>query len=483
MVNKRDQIGFAEGPRGWKRAVAFRPSGSVIKREMQVMSRQWTLYFLRMFGAGIGIASLILLVVDMEIGPGRAFGARVFNGLNLGMLLGILVVGPLLTADSIAEEKREGTLGLLFLTPLSSWEIVLSKFFAQALKGFSFVLAVFPLMALPIVFGGVTWQMVFFAVAGHISALFLALSAGMVASTLRRGWVEAAVTAELICAAMVLVVLLLRVHPAALLVAAMVGTFLALRFCAIELKKRWETEASSYQAPVWVRIFSDSEFWRGFFKWDKRRTLDRNPVAWLQEYSWSARLAKWGLLAFACWSVLFVMWRTGHLVFGAIVVLGLCLSAVLSFREERETGALELLLVTPLRPAQIIFGRLWGVWVHFFPPMAILQIPWIAPSILRLETDYLIWFLSSYVFLPSVGLLFSLFRLNLMIAWAAVFLLGFFLPYQAVQRISGAGIGLERTIWMGIGFQAALGFIALALTFWGFQTRKLILPRSAPRSG
>jgi ABC-type transport system involved in multi-copper enzyme maturation permease subunit len=483
MANTRSERGSSERVHWFQRARAFWPSGSIIKREMQVMARQWNLYFLRMFGAGIGIATLILLVVDMEVGPGRAFGVRIFSGLNLGMLLGILAVGPLLTADTIAEEKREGTLGLLFLTPLSSWEIVLSKFFAQALKGFSFVLAVFPLMALPIVFGGVTWQMVFFAIAGHISALFLALSAGMVASTLRRGWVEAAVTAELICGGMVLLVFVLRLHPATLSVLAVVGTFLALRFCAMELKKRWETEASSYKAPVWVLIFSDSAFWREFFKWDKRKTLDRNPVAWLQEYSWSARLAKWGWLAFACWSVLFVMWRTGHLLFGSIVVLGLCLSAVLSFREERETGALELLLVTPLRPGQIIFGRLWGVWVHFFPPLAILQIPWIAPSILRLETDYLIWFLSSYIFLPALGLMFSLLRLNLLIAWAAVFLLGFFLPYQAVHRMSVPGIGWEGAIWVGIAFQAALGLAALAITFWGFKTRKLIMPRSAPRLG
>jgi ABC-type Na+ efflux pump permease subunit len=41
--------------------------------------------------------------------------------------------------------------------------------------------------------------------------------------------------------------------------------------------------------------------------------------------------------------------------------------AVSSFLEEKRSGALELLLVTPVSPDAIIFGRVWGLWKQFLP--------------------------------------------------------------------------------------------------------------------
>ena len=38
-----------------------------------------------------------------------------------------------------------------------------------------------------------------------------------------------------------------------------------------------------------------------------------------------------------------------------------------SFRRERETGVLELLLVAPLSTHQIVWGRLRAIWGQFAP--------------------------------------------------------------------------------------------------------------------
>ena len=54
------------------------------------------------------------------------------------VVLLILCIVPAITADCIARERREGTLGLLFLTPLRSWEIVIGKVVVQALKASTF---------------------------------------------------------------------------------------------------------------------------------------------------------------------------------------------------------------------------------------------------------------------------------------------------------------------------------------------------------
>src|SRR5206468_10795696 len=56
---------------------------------------------------------------------------------------------------------------------------------------------------------------------------------------------------------------------------------------------------------------------------------------------------------------------------GLVLLLGLTFSATGSFREELETGAFELLLVTPLRERQIIAGRVRGLWQQFLPAMLV----------------------------------------------------------------------------------------------------------------
>jgi len=51
-----------------------------------------------------------------------------------------LLAGPVVIADCLCEEKREGTLGLLFLTNLKGHDVVLGKLFATSLPVFySFV--------------------------------------------------------------------------------------------------------------------------------------------------------------------------------------------------------------------------------------------------------------------------------------------------------------------------------------------------------
>src|SRR5947209_4996365 len=56
----------------------------------------------------------------------------------LGYILSIMCIfsGAQLSADSISKEKREGTLGLIYLTGLPSWQIALGKLIATGLSAF-----------------------------------------------------------------------------------------------------------------------------------------------------------------------------------------------------------------------------------------------------------------------------------------------------------------------------------------------------------
>src|SRR5579863_2930157 len=47
-------------------------------------------------------------------------------------------------------------------------------------------------------------------------------------------------------------------------------------------------------------------------------------------------------------------------------------AGVNGFLQERKSGALELILVSPLSVNQIIFGRIWGLWTQFLPAALLL---------------------------------------------------------------------------------------------------------------
>ena len=67
------------------------------------------------------------------------------------------------TVDCLSVEKREGTLGLLFLTDLKGYDVVLGKLVATSLNGFYGLLAVMPVLALSMLLGGISnaefWRM------------------------------------------------------------------------------------------------------------------------------------------------------------------------------------------------------------------------------------------------------------------------------------------------------------------------------------
>jgi hypothetical protein len=128
---------------------------------------------------------------------------------------------------------------------------------------------------------------------------------------------------------------------------------------------------------------------------------------------------------------------------GLLLLLGLTFSATASFREELETGAFELLLVTPLRERQIIAGRVRSLWRQFCPAVMVygagsiyLSSGWSNGGHAREAWLSLANTISGYCALPFIGLYFSVRRWNFFAAWLAACLVGL-LP-GALGRILGA---------------------------------------------
>jgi ABC-2 type transport system permease protein len=111
---------------------------------------------------------------------------------NLTVVLVIMV--PLITMRSFAEEKKSGTYELLLTSPLTMWEIVLGKFFAAFLFGLIMIglTAIYP--AILIIYGSPELGMIFSGYLGLILMATVFISVGLLTSSITENQIVAAVS-------------------------------------------------------------------------------------------------------------------------------------------------------------------------------------------------------------------------------------------------------------------------------------------------
>lgn len=156
----------------------------IVDRELRVAARRHSTHSMRLVVALIAILIGLFFYAANLRTPPRLLAHHIFEGLSGLALLYCLASGRRSTADCISEEKREGTLGLLFLTELKGYDVVLGKLAATSLSGFFGLLAMFPVLAVPLLMGGVTnwefWRMVLVL----MNSFLFSLAIGILASVL-----------------------------------------------------------------------------------------------------------------------------------------------------------------------------------------------------------------------------------------------------------------------------------------------------------
>src|SRR5215204_189074 len=155
----------------------------IVDRELRVRSRQGVTYWTR---CAVGIATACIALYSVAFAAksagGPSAGAAGFAALAwLGFFLSCAAC--LSTADSISSERREGTLGLLFLTDLHAYEIILGKLTASGLTAFYTITGFIPALALAALCGGVTAGEALRSAAALLNMTLLALAVGLWAST------------------------------------------------------------------------------------------------------------------------------------------------------------------------------------------------------------------------------------------------------------------------------------------------------------
>jgi ABC-type Na+ efflux pump permease subunit len=457
----------------------------VIERELICEARNPANYWLRLIGAAALLFVGGLYVLDEAASAQQWQGALLFQRMNQVILLTIFVLVPIMTADAIAREKREGTLGLLFLTPLKAREIVIGKCLIHGVRSLTLLVATVPMLALPVMMGGVTAGQLFSTVAYDLSALCVALAAGIFASVRQVEWLRAVAAALLMSFGLSFLFwtcatpfnrLAYQAAPIIPFIGSLLWLLLGglilwrfLEHSATWLARNWSREITRSPEPQWVAIFAKSPICRAIFHWNRSQTLERNPVAWLQERTWTGRLTKWGWLliilsaipiggCLGSWRMDFTSWLNG---LALLLVAGIAFTATSTFRNERSSGALELLLVTPLTAGQILRGRLWGMVAHFLPATMLLGFFWFVPvwfaSRVPADTWLNCWFsFSTLLTIPLVGFWFALRRMHFLTGWLLTILIGFIAPLAIV-------FGLRIVAGTGNTISLLLGLIAFTL--------------------
>src|SRR5678816_4172287 len=159
----------------------------IVERELRVAARRTHSYRTRTLVAFITcvIVSGILITAGQFPTPMK-MGQSLFKLLSSLAFVYCLLEGARNTADCLSEEKREGTLGLLFLTDLKGYDVVLGKLLATSLNSFYGVLAIVPPLSIPLLLGGVTGAQFWQTALALVSGLFLSLATGLSVSALGR---------------------------------------------------------------------------------------------------------------------------------------------------------------------------------------------------------------------------------------------------------------------------------------------------------
>jgi ABC-type transport system involved in multi-copper enzyme maturation permease subunit len=192
---------------------------------------------------------------------------------------------------------------------------------------------------------------------------------------------------------------------------------------------------------VWFqRTFCQPVVLLSFFRRWMRHKLERNPIGWLEQRTWSGRLVTWGWFAviISLYSAIFTDknffrgYGEMQRVVACLLTGCLAMCAAGSFRRERETAVLELLLVSPLSENQIISGRLEGLWGQFLPAFGLLLAIWAYFSTwlgnMLDDAQAISFYAFSFLSLPVIGLYFSLCCRNFLSAFLSTIGVGFLLP-------------------------------------------------------
>lgn len=399
----------------------------LIHRELLVNSRKRATYWLRVGVTASALAVAALYLISFErsgaitmISPGRwLFQVLVWLSFATAGLFGVFFA-----ADAISEERRDGTLGLLFLTPLKGLDVVLGKLASSCLRSGFALLAALPVLALPLLLGGVTFTAYFRVACALAGTLVLSIALGLLVSAYCRESTRAIVVALVVMLALAGLPIwidlgILRGMPTFEPVVSPVSPGYALYLAAQDRAPKLWTTLASQHAFAWFALLLAARRTARFgdtarplprskpARWlaaeaprgSQSRLRDRAPVAWLVQRRVRAPLVVAlvvlivfaGALAYESAqtqnATMFVFSTNQYIpaLFYLILLVWLAVLATRRTGDGRREGELELLLATPLTVAEVVQGHWRGLVRAFLGPAVILALMMTALSLVQIS--------------------------------------------------------------------------------------------------
>lgn len=486
----------------------------IIERELRLLSRQRFLCFARSGTAGC--AALIasgLMFFGLGVGASPAeLGRNLFLALAVMLFAGALFAGPVLTADCLSEERRNGTLAFLFLANLRGADIVAGKLVALALPAVQCLLAVIPILGMAFFLGGVTGGELARVTLILTETLFFSLTAALAVSAVSRngmravsgsvfvvllvtlglpGWaaLHAGGRGDGISALSPLTGLLLARdadyasashvfwESAAGLLAIGIG---CLTFAVWRLPCVWLPEVAV--SGVQLRTCFQRRDSAARTRQRQRQALDSHPFVWLAGRKRVSAAACWVLIATAllvcAWAALSPgqFWFRGDFLFATFYALHLALKVVVAwdasrrFAEDRDSGALELLLCTPVAEHDIWHGWLIGLKRTYVGPLFTLG---------AIEFGLLVGGLTVDGWWFGQGIWGAAFAAGLLLFLADLYTLSWMGLWQGLVSRNSTRACLRTMGWIllapGALFLGGLGLVGLAGGRMGMQLEPFLL--------
>lgn len=393
----------------------------IVERELRVAARRRGTYWSRSLAAVVAILILAVLSLEVSQVSPRGLGPILFSALAGLFGLVAAVSGVRHTADCLSEEKREGTLGLLFLTDLRGFDVVLGKLAATSINAFYALLAILPILAVTFLLGGVSLDYFGRVTLVLINTLFLSLNAGLCVSSFSRDARKAMSATLLIVLLVVAGLPALSAYLVTRVTIPEIASWLMLPSPGYSLMlasdlayaarsdQFWASLATGHligwcllitacvAAPhTWKEHPTDPRPWLRRQFWQRlllgpessahhlrNQLLDRNPCLWLGARHRFRQYLIWLFLAFLAllWFLGWLKWRSEWLtievsimtafIFHLFLKLALASEAAQRLGPERHQRTLELVLATPLSVREILQGHLLALRGQFLGPVLV----------------------------------------------------------------------------------------------------------------
>lgn len=384
----------------------------IVGRELRVAARRRSTFWVRVIAALVALVIGAAFLVMTFAGGGALSPVSMGRGLFLTLtwltFAAALASGLFLTSDCLSEEKREGTIGFLFLTDLAGYDVVLGKLLANSVRGFFALLAVFPILAVTLLMGGVTGVQFWKTVLALLNALVVSLAAGMFVSAISReaqkaltativllgGWLAIGPAVDGTFAYLTSVRLdpgLKVVSPGYLFMTAgawgttsfwlslfwnQLAAWSLLGLACVLIRRTWQDKTDPARAARRSRTDRWSWGGAGHQLVQRRQLIARNPVLWLAcRERWQSSVVKVIAVLLALGFVAFLMtpaqigygvlWNYGSGILIMVLYVAVASQASRFFVETRRTGLLELMLGTPMTVREIVRGQ-WRGLIRLF---------------------------------------------------------------------------------------------------------------------